>query len=446
MNLKRVRPLKTAGPKKGPVLYWMSREQRTRDNWALLFAQERALEQKAPLVVVFCLAPQFLGATLRHYSFMLQGLREVEQNLAEKNIPFYLLQGSPEVEIPAFIRTSGAGCLVTDFDPLRLKRQWQEGVADKIEVPFWQVDAHNLVPCWLASAKQEYGAYTLRPKLWRVLPEFLEEFPPLQTQGVAGERLPPPVDWQAILETLSVDRGVAPVSWLQPGEEAAAAVLQNFLEHKLPFYPERRNDPTQDGQSHLSPYLHFGQISPQRVALAVHRAGVPTAAREAFLDELIVRRELADNFCFYNPRYDAFAGFPPWAQKTLNEHRGDPREYLYTREQFEEAQTHDRLWNAAQMEMAATGKMHGYLRMYWAKKILEWSSSPEEALEIAISLNDRYELDGRDPNGYAGIAWSLGGVHDRAWGERQIFGKIRYMSYQGCKGKFNVTAYLEKYL
>ena len=191
-----------------------------------------------------------------------------------------------------------------------------------------------------------------------------------------------------------------------------------------------RNDPLKNGQSGLSPYLHFGQIAAQRVALEVMGSAGPTDARKAFLEELIVRRELSDNFCFYNPRYDRVDGFPAWARATLDRHRRDPRDYLYTPEQFEQARTHDDLWNAAQREMVRTGKMHGYLRMYWAKKILEWTPSPEEALKIAITLNDRYELDGRDPNGYAGIAWSLGGVHDRPWGERKVFGMIRYMSYQ----------------
>ena len=207
-----------------------------------------------------------------------------------------------------------------------------------------------------------------------------------------------------------------------------------------------RNDPTREGQSDLSPYLHFGQIAAQRVALEVEGAPAGTKAKEAFLEELIVRRELSDNFCYYHPQYDSVACFPQWARKTLDEHHDDPREYLYTPAQFEQAQTHDDLWNAAQREMVQTGKMHGYLRMYWAKKILEWTSSPEEALKIAIYLNDRYELDGRDPNGYTGIAWSLGGVHDRAWAERKVFGKIRYMSYKGCKAKFDVAAYFKNFL
>ena len=446
MNPKRVRTLKAGDLKKNAIVYWMSREQRTQDNWALLFSQELSQREKVPLAVVFCLAPQFLGATYRQYAFMIQGLSEVEQNLAAKSIPFYLLRGSPEAEIAEFIKNYGVVGLVTDFDPLRLKRQWKEAMAKNLDIPFFEVDAHNIVPCWVASIKQEYGAYTLRPKIFRALPEFLDEFPPLQKQEVAWGEPAALIDWQRILAGLSVDRTVPEVSGFKPGERAAWAVFQDFLKNKLSDYPEARNDPTRDGQSNLSPYLHFGQISGQRIALEMEDSPAGQKAKEAFLEELIVRRELADNFCFYNQQYDSIAGFPGWAQKTLDEHRRDPREYLYTLAQFEQARTHDDLWNAAQLEMVQTGKMHGYLRMYWAKKILEWTRSPKEALQIAIHLNDRYELDGRDPNGYTGIAWSLGGVHDRAWGERKVFGKIRYMSYNGCKSKFDVKAYIKKYL
>ena len=446
MNPKRVRTLKAGDLKKGPIVYWMSREQRAQDNWALLFSQELSRREKVPLAVVFCLAPQFLGATFRHYAFMLRGLAEVEQNLVEKDIPFYLLVGPPEVELPAFLRKYGAGFLVTDFDPLRLKRQWKEEVAKRLDIPFFEVDAHNIVPCWVASGKQEYGAYTLRPKIRRALPEFMDKFPPLQKQNEAWGERSAPLDWQGILAGLAVDRGVPEVSGFKPGERAAWAVLQDFLKNKLSDYPDGRNDPTREGQSNLSPYLHFGQISAQRIALEVEDSLAGQKAKESFLEELIVRRELSDNFCFYNLQYDSFSGFPSWAQKTLDEHRRDPRAYQYTLAQFEQTQTHDDLWNAAQLEMVQTGKMHGYLRMYWAKKILEWTRLPEEAVQVAIYLNDRYELDGRDPNGYTGIAWSLGGVHDRAWGERKVFGKIRYMSYNGCKSKFNVTAYIKKYL
>jgi len=430
----------------GAIIYWMSRDQRVDDNWALLFAQELALERKVSLAVVFCLAPRFLNATSRQYGFMLKGLREVESRLAELNIPFFLVIGSPEQELPTFLAKHQISGLVTDFDPLRIKQQWKKEVAAHIKSRIYEVDARNIVPCWEASSKKEYAAYTLRPKIHRALPDFLKDFPPAQKNPFPWPKKVTGTDWDEAEMSLKIDRSVPEVDWLVPGEKAAAAILDHFLTKKLAAYASRRNDPTEDGVSNFSPYLHFGQISAQRVALEVQKKKVKKESKDGFLEELIVRRELSDNFCFYNPDYDRFTGFPEWAQKTLNEHRGDKREYLYSLEQFEDGKTHDDLWNAAQMEMVHRGKMHGYLRMYWAKKILEWTASPEEALEVAILLNDKYELDGRDTNGYAGIAWSIGGVHDRAWQERPIFGKIRYMSYGGCKRKFKVNTYIEQQL
>jgi deoxyribodipyrimidine photo-lyase len=255
----------------------------------------------------------------------------------------------------------------------------------------------------------------------------------------------PTTEWEQIPSFLKINNSVKEVSWLRPGEKAAKKVLRDFVQKKLSAYNRDRNDPTKNGQSNLSPYLHFGNMSAQRVALEIQKYGKSKKDEEAFLEELIVRRELSDNFCFYNNSYDRFEGFPAWARESLNKHRKDSREYVYTLEQLENALTHDDLWNAAQREMVTRGKMHGYMRMYWAKKILEWTKSPESAMEIAINLNDRYELDGRDPNGYVGIAWSIGGVNDRAWGERPVFGKIRYMSYNGCKGKFDVKKYIEHF-
>jgi deoxyribodipyrimidine photo-lyase len=444
VNRKRLRPLNRARPGQGPVVYWMSRDQRVRDNWALLYAQELALSLGRPLGVVFCLAPAFLGATLRQYGFMLKGLKEVARDLAVLNLPFFLLAGEPAQELPRFVTEQRVGAVVSDFSPLRLVRDWKSAVAERIAVSLEEVDAHNIVPCWVASPKGEYGAYTLRPKLKRQLPEFLEDFPTLSRHPVGWEGARPEIPWEKLPATLAVDAAVPEVTWLLPGERRARAALDHFLEHRLPFYGERRNDPTQDGQSDLSPYLHFGQLAAQRVALEVEGRPGHDASREAFLEELIVRRELADNYCFYQPHYDTFAGFPAWAQKTLNQHRRDKREKLYTLEELEWGRTHDELWNAAQREMVQRGKMHGYMRMYWAKKILEWTDSPEEAQALAIYLNDKYELDGRDPNGYAGIAWSIGGVHDRAWFERPVFGKIRYMSSKGCRAKFKVEAYQDK--
>ncbi|WAC08803.1 MAG: deoxyribodipyrimidine photo-lyase [Thermodesulfobacteriota bacterium] len=444
MDHRRVRILKPGKEKKGVVVYWMSRDQRAHDNWTLLFAQKISLASHAPLVVVFCLVPRFLDATARQYLFMLKGLQEVENDLATKNVPFFLLPGSPEKEIPVFLKHYDASQLVTDFDPLRIKQAWKKKVGEKISIPFREVDAHNIVPCWIASPKQEYGAHTLRPKIRRLLPEFLTSFPKLQKHPYRLTTLPQGNNWKQISNTLMVDHTVPEVTWLKPGGVAAKKVLLDFLGSPLADYGRMRNDPTQNGQSQLSPYLHFGQLSAQRVALEVVGRNAPPAAEEAFLEELIVRRELADNFCFYNASYDSFKGFPRWAQVTLHDHRKDPRAYSYTLKELENARTHDDLWNAAQTEMIVKGKMHGYLRMYWAKKILEWAENPEQALRTALYLNDKYELDGRDPNGYAGIAWSIGGVHDRPWKERGIFGKIRYMSYQGMNSKFNITGYIKK--
>jgi deoxyribodipyrimidine photo-lyase len=273
----------------------------------------------------------------------------------------------------------------------------------------------------------------------RLLAEFLEEFPVPQKHPFPW-KADVENDWDAAERSVKAD-AFSKVNWIEPGESEAREHLAYFVNQKLSRYDLDRNDPTLEGQSNISPYLHFGQISAQRVALQVLAT---MQEPSSFLEELVVRRELADNFCYYNSYYDSFNGFPNWAKETLGEHQKDRREYIYTQKEMEAAQTHDDLWNAAQMEMVHKGKMHGYLRMYWAKKILEWTKSPEDALQAAIYLNDRYELDGRDPNGYTGIAWSIGGVHDRAWKERAIFGKVRYMSYKGASGKFDVKAYIQK--
>jgi deoxyribodipyrimidine photo-lyase len=443
LNPDRSRFLKEGQDKTGPVVYWMSRDQRAEDNWALIFAQELALKRRSPLGVVFSLADEFLGAAMRQYGFMLRGLREVEEALAKKNIPFALLRRDPGEAVSNFAEEHDVGVLVTDFSPLATKRLWNERVVQRLTVPVYEVDAHNVVPCWRASPKQEYAARTFRPKIKRLIPEFCEEFPALKAHPHLWD-LGDGADWDRARRDLSVDRSVPEVDWIVPGPRAAKEAMCRFLKEKLSAYDRERNDPAVDGQSNLSPYLHFGMISAQKVALEVARSGADPKSKAAFLEELVVRGELSDNFCFYNPGYDSFEAFPNWAKKTLNDHRSDPREYFYDQKELERATTHDDLWNAAQKEMVIRGKMHGYLRMYWAKKILEWTESPEEAQRIAIRLNDRYELDGRDPNGYVGVAWSIGGVHDRAWGEREVFGKVRYMSRRGAGSKFDVKAYVER--
>ncbi len=441
---RRVRSFNDLKYEHGSVIYWMSRDQRVDDNWALLYARYLAEEYKAPLAVIFCLVPSYLDATLRQYDFMIRGLKQVEKKLKTLNVPFYLLMGEPKIEIPAFLKKQKAGVLVTDFNPLRINRQWKEEVNRAINVPSYEVDAHNIVPVRAVSDKMEYAAYTIRPKIQKLLPEFLVSIPPFKRYELEWQSKWPENDWNLTLKSLKVDKSVAPIDRFEPGEDAAIKMLDDFLAERLEEYDQLRNDPNADKQSDLSPYLHFGQISAQRVAREVLDRTPWSKSQEAFLEQLIVRRELSDNFCYYNPDYDSYDGFPEWARASLEQHKSDPREYTYSLKQFEKAETHDDLWNAAQDEMVYGGKMHGYMRMYWAKKILEWSNRPEEAMATAVYLNDKYELDGRDPNGYAGIAWSIGGVHDRPWFEREIFGKIRFMSYNGCKKKFNIEAYIEK--
>jgi len=443
---KRIILLQPGLKTNGPVIYWMSRDQRVHDNWAMIYTQKLAIEMKKPLVVIFNLVPNFLEATIRQYEFMLKGLKEVDAELARYNIPFFLLEEKPEVEIPKFIKKYNSSILVSDFDPLRIKRIWKKEVAKKIEIPFYEVDAHNIIPCLTVSNKLEFAAYTIRPKIHKLLPDFLDDYPRLKkmkkTDSVAANK----VDWDNVIKSLKINREVKGVDWIKPGETAAANALKLFLENRFERYAEDRNDPNKNAISNLSPYLHFGQISAQRVALTVQQFYQKNPSADAFLEELIVRRELSDNFCYFNPKYDLFDGFHDWAKETLNQHRKDKREYVYSINEFEEANTHEDLWNAAQKELLISGKMHGYMRMYWAKKILEWSKSPEEALRIAIYLNDKYELDGRDPNGYVGCAWSIGGVHDRAWTERPVYGKIRYMNRNGAARKFDINSYIGKYI
>ncbi|MBI5727118.1 MAG: deoxyribodipyrimidine photo-lyase [Ignavibacteriales bacterium] len=444
MNEKRIRVLQSGRKKTGPVLYWMSREQRVHDNWALLTAVELAQKNNTCVLVVFCLQPRFLDAAIRQFGFLLKGLQQVEEGLKQYNIPFFLLSGSPGETIPEFIETHDVSHIICDFDPLRIKRIWKRELAKKITIPFLEVDAHNIIPCLHVSQKEEYAAYTIRPKIHRLLPEFLDDFPVLSPARASAVPPQKPVNWDQVINELTVNRDVPEVNWIVPGEKNAIECLNNFIKHKLSDYSAKRNNPVLDAQSNLSPYLHFGQISAQRITLEINSRLTPNEDTANFLEELIVRRELADNFCYFNPKYDSTEGFQEWAKKSLDAHRYDEREYLYPLSELENANTHDELWNAAQKEMTITGKMHGYLRMYWAKKILEWMPSPEEALASAIYLNDKYQLDGRDANGYTGCAWSIGGIHDRAWAERPVFGKIRYMNYDGCKRKFSIEQYIVK--
>ncbi|KAH7425094.1 hypothetical protein KP509_11G039600 [Ceratopteris richardii] len=339
-----------------------------------------------------------------------------------------------------------------DFSPLRIGRLWRESVCRKVSshVSVFEVDAHNVVPVWIASGKQEYSARTIRGKINRHLPDYLVEYPPLVVPSKPWTlKKPPSIDWDFLIRK-ATKRGaeVPEVKWCEPGEDAAMDLLlgkrKGFLRTRICNYADDRNDPSKPGGlSGLSPYLHYGQISAQLCALEAHKLRCYSKGVDVFLEELIIRKELADNFCFYQFNYDSLQGASDWAQKTLLAHASDRREHIYSRGDLEKGKTHDELWNAAQLEMVHLGKMHGFMRMYWAKKILEWTRRPEEALAISIFLNDKYELDGRDPKGYVGCMWSICGVHDQGWQERPIFGKIRYMNYDGCRRKFNVDGYIQ---
>ncbi len=443
IDSRRVRTLKGGSFRGEAVLYWVNRDKRVDDNWALIAAQSLAIKNKVPLIVCFQYIGEFPKANIRQYGFLFKGLEELRIKLQKLNIDFYLLKGKTRTVILKLIEEKKIGTLITDYSPLKIYKNRLKKVIAVIDIPTYQIDSHNIVPVWIASTKKEYSAYTIRKKIHTNLNDFLTEFPKM-VKHPYGTILSKVKSYNDIISDLKIDSEVKEISWLDSGETAAKKILSK-LENRLNGYNDNRNNPTKKALSNLSPYFHFGQLAPQRVALKLNNSSLADNDKNAFLEEMIVRRELSDNFCEYEPNYDYFEGFHPWAKKTLNDHRDDKREYLYTIEQFEEAGTHDELWNAGQNEMKVTGKMHGYMRMYWAKKILEWSSSPEFALQTAIDLNDKYELDGRDPNGYAGIAWSIGGIHDRAWFERPVYGKIRYMNYNGCKSKFNVKKYIETY-
>jgi len=424
------------------IVYWMSRDQRITDNWALIACLEQSRKRNIPTRILFTLVPEFLDATLRQYNFMIKGLEEVQKQSLEMGIPFHLvLDSDPAASVIAFADAFNAGMIITDFDPLKIKLEWKRKASIGLQCPFYEVDAHNVIPARFISQKTEFAAYTLRPKVHKLLHEFLLPFPDLQ---IFKQELESDSSFTSedVLERVRVRRNIQPVHTFTPGPHAAMTALTAFIDHKLNEYGSKRNDPTLNNVSHMSPWLHFGNISAQTIALKISQSNVNKESTDSYLEELIVRKELADNYCLYTKDYDTFNGFHNWAQTSLNAHREDKREYNYSQEQFEQANTHDALWNAAQIEMVNTGKMHGYMRMYWAKKILEWTQTPEEAQSIAIYLNDTYELDGRDANGYTGIAWSIGGVHDRAWFERPVYGKIRYMNANGCKSKFDVKQYI----
>lgn len=427
------------------VLYWMQASQRTRFNHALEYAIERANKLRQPLLVGFGLTDNYPEANARHYAFMLEGLRDVEANLAARRIGFVLRRGQPDEVALALAKR--ASIVVCDRGYQRLQKRWRDRVADEAGRQVVQVESDVVVPVEEASDKPEFAARTLRPRIHRIWSHYLVRLAPRRV-ALDGRKLKFKSDLDfsdplRAIDRLRVDRAVKPSSRFTGGENAAGARLRKFVSYGLDSYADRRNDPADQGTSMLSAYLHFGQISPLPIALAVRGArAAGDRDRESLLEELVVRRELAVNYVHFTPNYDAYDALPAWARKTLAAHQRDKRPAIYSRAQLENAQTADRYWNAAQREMTRTGYMHNYMRMYLGKRILEWKGTPREAFDETLYLNNKYFLCGRDPNAFANVAWIFG-LHDRPWGERKIFGTVRYMNAAGLERKFDMGAYVK---
>lgn len=461
----RQRNLSTAHPTTGKsVLYVMSRDQRARDNHALYLAQQQALELKLPLIVAFNLLPRVGVRAREHYQFMLDGLEQVAHDLRQLGISFVMVSGDPVATLPQLCQQLQPAHVYFDFSPMFGVRKTQARIADVLNVPCSVVDTHNVIPAWVVSDKQEFAAHTIRRKIHKHLETYLVGPEQVQKHPYESSIKVESLSFEEARQIVSKVPACGITHGFEPGEHAAVAHLKSFIQNDLHNYANARNDIANDGQSGLSPYLHFGQISSLRVAIEVLAVTntVPLLFQEprmasagdgpraedgmnALFEEMIVRKELADNFCMYVEDASSVYAAPNWAKETLGAHAHDLREHMYNLEELESAKTHDDIWNAAQLQLTKTGKMHGYMRMYWAKKILEWTPDAQTAINYAVYLNDHYSLDGGDPNGYVGILWSMAGLHDRPWLERPIFGKVRYMNAAGLQRKFDADAYIAKW-
>jgi deoxyribodipyrimidine photo-lyase len=427
------------------VLYWMQSSQRAQQNHALEYAVQQANELDQRLLVVFGITDDYPEANLRHYAFMLEGLKDAQQALAKRGIKLVVRNGSPdEVAIEA---GRDASMIVTDRGYMRPQKRWRENVAREAGRLVVQVESDVVVPVELASGKQEHAARTLRPKIGEYMEDFLVELTPTKVGKQSTSMQQSGLDLSdidAVLDGMDLDRSVGALGHLyRGGNTEAKDMFRRFAKRSFDDYVANRNQPQTDYVSHMSKYLHFGHVSPIWLALEARKAKVKQDNIDSFVEELIVRRELSMNFVFYNDDYDSYSNLPGWAKQTLEEHKRDEREYVYTRAQLENAETHDEYWNAAMREMVHTGYMHNYMRMYWGKKILEWSNTPEYAYRTTLYLNNKYFLDGRDPNSFANVAWVFG-QHDRGWTEREVYGKVRYMSSGGLERKTKPEQYVEK--
>lgn len=423
----------------GFVFYWMQSAQRITNNHALEIAIQLANRYQKPLVVGFVLMKNYPNANLRHFEFMLQGILEVQSALESLGIGFQIFDGLSD----AFYETVGqATSVVTDKSYGNFLNALKASFFKMLEQEAYEVDTNLVIPVAEAYPKEAYGAYVIRPSIHKKMPIYEMAFERSEIQHpFKGESQRLYVE-AFVKEALQDLPSLVATSFLG-GENEALRRLELFLINSIEAYEVLGGNPTYEHTSQLSPYLHFGQISPITILDALRKKGIEA---KGFVEQLVVRRELAYNFVHYNPGYaqslEAF--LPEWALLSLKAHTLDARPYNYTLETFEQAKTHDPYWNAAQIQMVTSGHMHNYMRMYWGKKIMEWTSSYEEAFAIMLYLNDKYQLDGRDPNGYTGIAWCFG-KHDRAFTERSIFGKIRYMNAAGLKRKFDMTVYVEKW-
>lgn len=432
------------------VVYVMSRDQRAQNNYALQLAQACAQKQQLPLVVFFILYQRSNRRSREHITFMLEGLNELHKKLLEYGIPCIVQPYKNKNDVLARINKLDPYAIYADMNPLKRAKNRIKWLSQSTNALVQVVDAHNIVPVWVASEKQEYAARTIRPKLYRQFDSFLVPAKPITRQAyphrlVKKDELKAPTSF---IDTVEYQKSGITHAFTS-GEKAAQRALNDFIDKRLRGYATNRNNPNVDGLSNLSPYLHFGQLSSMDVVLRAQEALQADSKLQqdvdALIEEIFIRKELSDNYCYYNKQYDSIEGAPDWAKTTLEAHKQDPREFIYSKAQFEHAQTHDDAWNAAQIELTRTGKMHGYMRMYWAKKVLEWSDNPADAHSLLCYMNDFYSLDGGDPNGYVGILWAVAGLHDRPWQERPVYGTIRSMVYAGLQRKFDVQQYVDKY-
>jgi deoxyribodipyrimidine photo-lyase len=451
--MERVRKLNDREFREGAryVLYWSQMNRRVDANHALAFAADLANQRGLPLLFYEGLTCTYPFANDRFHTFLLEGVSETSRRLARLGIGyvFHLRKRRADANDALYRLAADASALVTDDYPAFVSLQHNRSVPSKIGIPYYAVDSSCVVPM-AHFEKQEYAAYTIRPKIHKVLARYLTPVAPVRMKKKWDAPVSPlhceVTDVSKLVAACEIDHSVAPAAEFGGGRKQAERRLKYFLENNLKRYAKTSNQPSERSTSGLSPYLHFGQISSLEVALAVKEyAAEQKLIAEEFLEELIVRRELAFNFARFGPQPDTLSALPDWARTTLRKHAKDKRDPIYTRDRFERAETHDALWNATQRELLRDGKIHGYYRMYWGKKIIEWSASHQDALDTMIYLHDKYALDGRDPNTYTNILWCFG-LHDRPWAERPIFGMVRYMSLEGMKRKTDVEAYVSRFL